>query len=327
MSVRLSIIGACSLLFVFLWNERPVSHPTLILCDVGQGDAILLIDGSWQMLVDAGPDSSVLSCLGKHLPFWDRQIELVVATHPDSDHIDGLQEVLARFTTPVLMMEWLDKETTEFEALKRSISSKAQSKQLQLLTPAPGMELQTPSKFVITVLWPDQAQRPPPGDFQAKTETQLWDKNQEKRTKTSSEIKYNDRSIVLLLHLMATRVLLTGDLESAGEQALLKQSLTEPVDILKVGHHGSKTSTSQSFLDTFKPETSLISVGKNNRYGHPSPEVLERLSAAHTRVYSTAESGDIVITFFKDHYAVTDKQQASSSLNSHELIGMLSMSQ
>ncbi len=326
-SVHIALLVTSVVLVSFLWKERPLPYPTLVMCDVGQGDALLLIDGSWQMLVDAGPDKSVLSCLGKYLPFWDRQIELVVATHPDSDHIGGLQEILARFSTPTVMLEWVDKETTEFEALKRTISSKAQIGQLQVLTPLPGMELQTPSKFPIMVLWPDLAESPPPEEIQAKTETYLWDKKQENNGKNISKTKYNDRSIVLLLHIHTTRVLLTGDLETAGEQALLKQSLTESVDILKVGHHGSKTSTSQSFLDTFKPETSLISVGKNNRYGHPSPEVLERLFAAHTRVYSTAESGDIVISFFKDHYSVTNKQKSSSSLNSHELIGMLSISQ
>jgi beta-lactamase superfamily II metal-dependent hydrolase len=242
------------------------------------------------------------------MPFWDRTIEVVVATHPDKDHIGGLRSVLERFETPLLLMEWSEKESTDFEALKALISSKRAENKLRLLQPTQGLRMQLSGVFQAEVLsshaiieWLLADQN---GDIQASAETQLWDSARVTAGKNTAHINYNEGSIVLLLEINGTRVLLTGDLESLGEQALLRQGVIEQVDILKVGHHGSKTSTSDAFLHALQPETALISVGKKNSYGHPSPEVIDRLRAFSTDIYSTAEQGDIQIVFLNGSYVV-----------------------
>jgi competence protein ComEC len=291
-----------------LVHERPSEHAELIVCDVGQGDAILFVLGSWQLLVDGGPDDAVVSCLARHMPMWDRTIEVIVATHPDKDHIGGLRTVLERFHTPLLLMEWSEKESTDFEALKAVISSKQAADKLRLLQPARGQVLQLGEKLRAEVLSSHlesaALESTSQGRNESVAETQLWDASREKTAQKTGNINYNERSIVLLLSYEEVRILLTGDLEHQGEQALLRQGLIEPVSILKVGHHGSKTSTSEAFLHALQPETALISAGKKNSFGHPSPEVIARLHTFSTEVFSTSELGELRVVFSNQGYAV-----------------------
>ena len=121
----------------------------------------------------------------------------------------------------------------------------------------------------------------------------------------------NDRSIALLLEYGQLRIFLSGDLEEEGELGILESALIDQVDILKVAHHGSKTSSTKVFLSQVRPELSLISVGKNNKFNHPSPEVLDNLRAVFSRIVRTDQSGDIKIELLNDKFHLVSPKNDS----------------
>jgi competence protein ComEC len=215
--------------------------------DVGQGDAILIQapDGQ-QILVDGGPSpSALLDQLGAVLPFWDRSLDLVVLTHPDADHISGLIPLLDRYrvATVVDTVAPGDKAAESWLAATNAAHVSHQAA-------ARGMRL-TAGAVVLTVLSPN--------DHGAQFDDG------------------NNSSAVLRLDYGASSALLTGDAEGEAEQAMLDAGLPLRADVLKVGHHGSNASTSPQFLAAVQPRLAVISVGADNRFGHPAPELLQRL--------------------------------------------------
>lgn len=266
------------LLATFVLDRWPDKTARLIVCDVGQGDAILVIEGFSQMLVDGGRDSQVLECLNRFLPFWDRQLEFVVATHPDADHIGGLATVLQAYEVQHLFVA-TKKETADFKLFWQAVTvESAQGMKIHQVSPGTSVKLGPLASSVVLS---------PPQDH---AETLL-----SAQSGTNKEVvrNYNDESIVLFLQLGQAKVLLTGDLESSGEQALLNKGLLNNIDVLKVGHHGSKTSTTQAFVAKIQPEFSLISASKNNSYGHPHKEVVDRLLLSGSVIKSTSQEGHI----------------------------------
>lgn len=291
----------------------------LIVCNVGQGDAILLKYGFFQVLVDAGPDESVLSCLEKQMPAFDQTIELLILTHFDDDHIGGAPAVLKFYQIFNLYLSLTDyKDSAVFLELKEHLLAEMNAG-ASLKEPFLGQQI----AFVFTSAV-YQAKNP---DIQAKynsmpsvlltfltpmslSKDEIYylrgnDFFLAKRPEAdlskqlSSNFKLlesnNDRSIVTYLQFDRLRIILNGDLESTGEKALLEQGLIKDVDILKVGHHGSKSSTTPSFLSQLRPETSLISCGENNQFKHPNQEVLERLSNFSSQILRTDQLGELEI--------------------------------
>ena len=114
----LVVLAICLYLVFFLLSQWPDRYVHVVFCDVGQGDAILINYQFWQALVDGGPDSQVLACLSDQMPFWDRRIELVVATHPDTDHINGLTQVLSRYQVQQVLVEPIGKNTLNFNSIE-----------------------------------------------------------------------------------------------------------------------------------------------------------------------------------------------------------------
>lgn len=271
------------LVAVITW-QWPSFWPRFVMCDVGQGDALLISHGFVQVLIDGGRDDRVIDCLNSYMPFWDQHLELVVLTHPDADHYGGLATVLQTYTVEKLLIG-ATKESADFDRFWEFVQIEQQSG-MQIMTPSQGQWLVVSKDVLFEVLWP-------PGIPQA--ETRLSAYSHQKTVKKQQEINYNDESIALLLHFGTTLVLMVGDLEAAGEQALLDRGLLLDVDILKVGHHGSKTSSTPAFLAEIRPEFSLISLGKNNSYGHPHPEVLQRLEDLGSQIMRTDLLGSIVL--------------------------------
>jgi len=232
--------------------------------DVGQGDAILIRapDGR-QILVDGGPSpAALLDELGEVLPFWDRSLDLVVLTHGDADHVTGLVPLLERYkvTAAVDGAQPGDRESAAWLAAVEAAG-------IPRVTATAGTRLAA-GALVLTVLSPS-----------AQGAGDAWSSN--------------DGSLVLRLDYGETSVLLAGDAEEAAEQAMMDAGLQLAAKVLKVGHHGSAASTSTAFLAQVAPQVAVISVGAENRFGHPSPEVLRRL--AGVQVLRTDEHGRIEV--------------------------------
>jgi len=241
----------------------PKKRLEVVFCDVGQGDAILVSYGKIQMLMDGGPDNAVLSCSGKQMPFWDRKIELVVVSHPQADHMTGLIEVVRRYKVGQLAMTRVENDTPEVRELKKVIDL-LQVTNLELIQ---GEKLRL-GGVELEVIWPPSAKASggkPPSDV-------------------------NQVSTVLLGSYGSMDFLLTGDIEKQIEDQLRLTDRLRDVEILKVAHHGSKTSSSTKFLELIKPELAVIQVGRNS-FGHPSKEVIDRLRKVGARVLRTDLDG------------------------------------
>ncbi|MBC7225543.1 MAG: MBL fold metallo-hydrolase, partial [Anaerolineae bacterium] len=235
--------------------------------DVGQGDAILVQspDGH-QMLVDGGPDPQVLQqALGRVLPFWDRTLDLVVLTHPDGDHAGGLVDLPARYQVGQVLESGVPAD----EPASRRWRTQAEGAGIPVVEARRGMVLDLGGGVVAEVL------HPPPD--------------------LGSLAGDNNASIVLRVRHGGLAFLLPGDLEREGEAALLQSHQDLRSAVLKVAHHGSGGGTTEAFLEAVAPELAVVSVGAGNRFGHPSPAVLERLAAQGAVVLRTDLHGTVEI--------------------------------
>lgn len=257
---------------------------------MGQGDATLLQMGTFQLLVDSGPpNDKVLECLGRYVPFVDRTIELVVATHQDSDHIGGLNSVLTNYYVDKLVWNGEEKQTADFLTFNQVIQ-REQDSGMSVSTVTHAREIHVGSNLAVTFLFPRVARFSNMTQISHKCETHLQDIT-DKAIMTGNSS--NNGSIVLFVRYQQVTILLMGDLETTGELTLSCLGLLEPMTIVKVGHHGSKSSSSSEFVSQTQPEYAVISVGKNNRFGHPSPEVVSRYDLFRSLIFRTDLMGSI----------------------------------
>jgi len=272
----LAIIG-------LIFSRWPDGRLHVIVCDVGQGDAILVSYGFQQMLIDGGRDEKILRCLDRHLPIGDRTIEIVVATHADADHIGGLVSVFKYFNVREIVTTNQGKKTTDFAEFWRLVQAK-EKQGTRLIQPKQTVVLWQQRPLWVKTLPTSGSNQPKKTIKYSFSETRL---SAHLAANSQQVVDYNNGSIVLLLQFGQRSFLFTGDLEKEGELSLIRRGLLKKVDVLKVGHHGSKSSSSQLFLAKIRPEISLISVGKNNHYGHPSPQVIDRLKQINSKIYRT----------------------------------------
>lgn len=256
----LALVFLTAIAVVFL-RALPDGRLHVWFLDVGQGDAILIqTPDDRQILVDGGPSpSALLDQLGVVLPFWDRSIDLLVLTHPDADHLSGLVPVFERYEVAGVL-DSVGEDDPDGETWLAVVHAEGASRQLA----AAGLQVIAGS-VTLTVL-------NPPAD-------------------SGKALDGNNRSVVLRLDYGESSVLLTGDAEAEAERAMLRGGLPLAASVLKVGHHGSVASTSAAFLTAVKPSLAVISVGADNRFGHPAPELLERLQGIE--VLRTDEQGRI----------------------------------
>ena len=249
----------------FLVFKKDSSELTIAFLNVGQGDAIFIEapDGN-QMLIDGGNGGSVLQALSDVMPFYDRFIDVVVATHPDADHIGGLIDVFERFNISFVIESGNIGDTETAKRLEKEIAEAGAARFLARR----GMSIDLGNGVVAHVLFPDR---------------------------DVSEIESNTASVVLQIVYGETEILLTGDSPKSIEKLLVSQNKNLKSDILKIGHHGSRTSTDPSFLAAVAPTIGVISAGKDNRYGHPHQEVVELLQNQRVRFFETKD-GHVVFT-------------------------------
>ena len=289
----------CKVLFVCifgvtaLWYEVHFQETRLIFCDVGQGDAILVSRGSQQMLVDTGRGSKVLKCLEEKMPFWDKNLEMLILTHPDADHIGGFTAVSRFYSISAIMYLPLKPDTRIAQDVLEEIS-RISALGAKILIPYDHLLFTIEGFFVGEVINPYFPPRLEKRCFSNIAETQLWDKQGcFLPINEVNKISKNDLSIAVKMELDGVSVFLSGDLEREAELALVSRSALHRVDVLKVGHHGAKTSTTRDILEVLQPEIAVISVGKNNTYSHPSPLVLQQLEDIGSQIYRTDTQGTV----------------------------------
>lgn len=264
-------MSACALALsgIFVYDQAKFSDGRLhlVICNVGQGDAIFIRTPRGQdILIDSGRDSRVLDCLENNMPFWDRELELVFATHPDADHIGGFESVLRSYKVLSFNTSKKTTDTQVFARLQRTI----QEQNIPLRYIYAGDRYSLGNDTIISTLWP------------TKQYVEL----------DSGSFPSNTFSLVQVLSYGDFRTLLTGDIESQVLDSLFPSPYK--IDVLKVPHHGSKTGMSRTLLDVIKPELAVISVGKNS-YGHPTAFILNLLSQVNIKTLRTDKSGEVEI--------------------------------
>jgi competence protein ComEC len=257
--------GVAALLVWLAVLALPDGRLHVAFLDVGQGDAILVTTPAGrQMLIDGGPSITELNWrLGQQMPFWDRTLELVVNTHPDLDHVGGLVSLLDRYRVEQALLSDVDGNS---EPYREWATELADAKLTPVIAQA-GTKLDLGDGVMATVLNPGPA--------------------------AIGLDEFNNHSVVLLLQFGQISFLLPGDIEVPIESQLVSNGAPLAATVLKSPHHGSNTSSSESFLEAVDPEVVVVSVGVDNRFGHPSPEVLNRYAEHGLTVLRTDERGTI----------------------------------
>ena len=272
----LSLVLIVVWMAVFVYPEKKLH---LIACDVGQGDAILAVYGTTQILVDGGATSKVIDCLGTHMPFWDRKIEVVLLTHPQLDHFGGLSEVFKRFQVERFVATNLDSSSQAYQALISMVGGSG----IQVVNPTTGMVIRS-GLLYLDIVWPTS-------DFQVVAEGVSKSNTLGAFT---SKMDPNDFSVVANLRLGEFNALLTGDIGPKIIGEIIQTGKVGEVEYIKIPHHGSKNGLTKELLDVASPEVAVISVGKNS-FGHPHKEILNLLKEYGIQTKRTDEDGDVEV--------------------------------
>ncbi|MEK7145770.1 MAG: ComEC/Rec2 family competence protein [Patescibacteria group bacterium] len=259
-------LGALDLcLAIQLSMLRP--HLQLHVLDVGQGDAILLTTpDQHHVLVDGGPGQKVLEELGEVLPLGFEEIDLLVLTHPHADHMEGLIPVLQRFKVKAILMTFPEEDGKTYEAFLSGTVG------IPIYNAEAEMDFKL-GNVVLNVLYPFES------------------------ISGESLENLNNASPVIRVETERVSVLLTGDAEQEVEAELLAAGVDVSADILKAGHHGSRTSSTRPFLEAVDPEIMIISCGTDNDYGHPHKETLQKAEDLGMEVLRTDKDGRISLIF------------------------------
>ena len=253
--------------FQLIANGRLRIH----VLDVGQGDSILIqTPAGAHILIDGGPDLSVLEQLSRHLPFFDRTIELLVLTHPDADHITGMPELFNRYTVESILLTGADHRSSRYVHFVRQLEFYGPTVVIAdhtkdiIFDDGVTLDIIHPQRSFMAVL----PQSP------------------------------NDESVVFRLLYKDESILFTGDIEEAAENDILRGGHPLASSIIKVPHHGSRTSSSTGFLLATNPRVALVSAGGSaHKLGHPHKDVVERYKNLGILVRGTQNEGSISLEF------------------------------
>ncbi len=273
-----------------IW-QSPSPRFRMIACDVGQGDGIILTKGSTQVIVDGGPSGErMLSCLERHIPFWDRQIELIVLTNTDFDHMNGLSAVLDRYE----VMQFVTSDGVHKSASLDKFRDALLRDRAEVISVEQGdtIYVRGEDSMELSVLWPPHAIEEYVAVF-----TDQMDRTVREQILGASAKRgdLNERSVVLEILQDGKRYLLMGDAGFQAESELVESGMLRDVDYIKVGHHGSKYASDLKFLEIIRPETAVISVGNRNTYGHPTSEAIARIESVGAKVRRTDQEGDVIL--------------------------------
>lgn len=265
------LVIVCQLLFNIIENDNDgLMH--LHMLDVGQGDAFLLqtVDKKY-VLIDGGPSSNLIDVMADYMPFWQNRLDLVIATHGDSDHIGGLVELSERYDIEAFIYNGESKNTLIFEELMKNISFDG----VDISIAQSGEEIRVGCCMEIDILWP--------GSIKIEDS--------------------NDRSVSIIAKYKDFEIYMAGDLGYKYEEKITN-NLGVDIEVMKISHHGSRTSTSTKVVDNIRPQITLISAGKDNKFGHPHREVLDLLDKNNIIQYRTDIQGTVSIKSDGSDYVV-----------------------
>lgn len=264
---KILVLGIVIILItVFLFSKYgQVKNLKVTFFDVGQGDSALIQTPYGQdIVIDGGPDNSVIEKLGENLGFFDNDIELMILTHPHADHVTGLIEVIRRYDVEKIIYTGIDYDSLVYETF---LEEAKKEEGVQIIIADKKQRIFLGDNLYLDILFPES---------NITKETN----NNVNNTSVVSRLVYNEESFLFM-----------GDAERELENEIIDDGGLES-DVLKLAHHGSKTND-QEFINIISPEYTVISVGKDNKFGHPNAGVLDMLSGAGSKIFRTDEDGDI----------------------------------
>jgi competence protein ComEC len=246
----------------------------VVFCNVGQGDAIFIrTPKGLDFLIDGGPDNSLLSCLSSHMPFWDRTIEMVFLTHPHTDHMRGLVDVLRMYKVKNFTTIAIQNDIDLYRELIKQIGNE----RVEIKDVFRGDKFTTKDGVEFKIMHPTQ--------------------NFLKTSAPGAQINEASELVSLVIHVSykGNDIILTGDSETLGFKEAISGNLPS-IEVLQIPHHGSRFGADMEVIQKLNPRVAVISVGRN-KYGHPSREVLEILKVSNTKILRTDLDGEIHLTF------------------------------
>lgn len=253
-----------SILFVVVLKKTSIQRAEIVFFNVGQGDAILVQDDNYQILVDGGPDDSLLYELPKYLPWFDKKIEKVILTHPHDDHLVGIMLLLKKYEVGEVLYADVEYSNLGYKYLEENYSN--------ILKNIKAGDNFRYKDIYVSILYPFE-------------------------NRVVQEKNLNNESVVIFLYIGGYKILLMGDAEEEVEEKLLDFEILQSIDILKAGHHCSRSSSSDRFLRFTQPEVSICMCGAGNSFNHPHYETIEKFKSLSVQYFITFEEGNIRFRF------------------------------
>lgn len=275
-SIVIGFVSVILLVGVFLYQVTSLNDGrfSIVVCDVGQGDAIFMRSPKGRdILIDAGPSSLVLDCLTSHMPFWDKTIELAILTHPHRDHLNGFLTVLKNYKVLSFVTLDLKNNTSSFKAVLETLKEQNINIRYVYL----GDKFTFNDGVSIVIVGPSR-------EFLKRTSNHGVIGESKEFANVESLVRYKNFS-----------ALLTGDSQSAELKEALDKYQFKNLSLLQVPHHGSKTGLDEEFINTTSPQLAVISVGEKNKYGHPARETVGILRDKGIKILRTDRDGEIEI--------------------------------
>lgn len=263
--IILILLFSLSLLYYLKINENSLRVSFL---DVGQGDSILIeAPGGQNILIDGGPDDKILSRLGRSLLFWERSIDLIILTHPHSDHVSGLLNIFGRYNIKRILYTDVDYHSSIYKKWEEAINKK----DVEVRVAKTPQTIELSENCDLKILYP----------FHSLQNKEVGD--------------LNNSSLVSKFDCRGTSFLFTGDIEGEVKKELVDSDADLTADVLKLAHHGAGGTVGGRFIENVSPNIAVASVGEND-YGHPNEEYLQKLRDRGIKVFRTDRKGTVIFT-------------------------------